>query len=105
MATEDVRYDCYADHRETVSWDDIALYSGWLAVSSTIIVHYLSERIMRQFGYQQTIPRDPIVSVPIAMTRRQLDDVFADWEHHMVLNKTLATRSEVDWNCVDEYIT
>ncbi|XP_058783156.1 uncharacterized protein LOC131657814 [Vicia villosa] len=51
MAYEDVHYDCYAEHRETIFFDEITLYSGWLAARSTIIVRYLLERIMRQFGY------------------------------------------------------
>ncbi|XP_058776892.1 uncharacterized protein LOC131651235 [Vicia villosa] len=87
MAAEDVRYDCYAEHREMVLFDEIALYYGWLASNSTIIVRYLPERVMRQFGYAQTIPHDPVVSAPITMTRRQLDEVFADWEHHMILEE------------------
>ncbi|XP_058750742.1 uncharacterized protein LOC131623735 [Vicia villosa] len=44
MAAEDVRYDCYDDHREAVLWNDIALYYGWLASSLTIIIRYLPER-------------------------------------------------------------
>ncbi|XP_058733124.1 uncharacterized protein LOC131604718 [Vicia villosa] len=84
MAVEDVRYDCYADHRETVPFDEITLYSRWLAASSTIIVRYLLECVMRQFGYTQTIPHDPTVSALIAMTRRKLDEFFPNWEHHMV---------------------
>ncbi|XP_058733766.1 uncharacterized protein LOC131605426 [Vicia villosa] len=104
-AVEDVRYDCYAEHQETVPFDEIALYSGWLASSSAILVCYLPERVMRQFGYAQTIPRDPIVSAPITMTRRQLDEVFADWENHMVPEEARATRAKSDWSCVEGYIT
>ncbi|XP_058748402.1 protein MAIN-LIKE 1-like [Vicia villosa] len=40
--------------------------------------YILDERIMRQFGYQQTTPRHPSNSTPNAMICRQLDDVFAD---------------------------
>ncbi|XP_058783539.1 uncharacterized protein LOC131658223 [Vicia villosa] len=105
MATVDIRYDCYAVHRETVPWDDIALYSRWLACSSTITVRYLPERVMRQFGYRQTIPRHPFVFAPILMTLRQIDEAFADFEHHMVPEEAQATRPEVDWSRADEYIT
>ncbi|XP_058733526.1 uncharacterized protein LOC131605153 [Vicia villosa] len=104
-AVEDIPYDFYDDHREMALWDDIALYSGWLVVNSTIIVRYLSERVMRQFGFQQTIPRHPSDSAPITMTRWQLDEVFADWEHHMVPDEARETRLEVDWSCIDRYIT
>ncbi|XP_058755426.1 uncharacterized protein LOC131628604 [Vicia villosa] len=47
-------------------------------ISSTIVVRYRLERVMRQFGYEQAIPRDPTISAPIAMTRMQLEEVFAD---------------------------
>ncbi|XP_058775298.1 uncharacterized protein LOC131649556 [Vicia villosa] len=51
MAAEDIRYDCYADHRDTVPWDEIALYFGWMACSWTNNVCYLPEHVMQQFGY------------------------------------------------------
>ncbi|XP_058727161.1 protein MAIN-LIKE 1-like [Vicia villosa] len=47
MAAEDIHYECYADHCEKVPFDEIALYSGWLASSLTIIVRYLPERVIR----------------------------------------------------------
>ncbi|XP_058742319.1 uncharacterized protein LOC131614782 [Vicia villosa] len=71
MATEDIHFDYYGDHHETVPFDEIALYSRWLASSSTII----------------------------------LDEVFADWEHHMVLAEARETTSEKDLSCVEGYIT
>ncbi|XP_058765104.1 uncharacterized protein LOC131638558 [Vicia villosa] len=77
MAAEDIRYDSYVAHHETVSWDDIALYSGWLAASSTIIVRYLPKCGMRKFGYCQTVPRDPFVFAPISMIHGKIDVVFA----------------------------
>ncbi|XP_058726643.1 uncharacterized protein LOC131598007 [Vicia villosa] len=60
---------------------------------------------MRQFGYEQTIPRDPTVSAPIAMTRRQLDEVFAYREHHMVPEEARATLAEHVWSCFEWYIS
>ncbi|XP_058732825.1 uncharacterized protein LOC131604401 [Vicia villosa] len=104
MAAEDNRYCCYDEHRVAVPFDEICMYSVWLAVSSTIVVRYLPERVMRQFR-EQRIPRDPRVSAPIAMIRRQLDEVFADWEHHMVLEEARATLAEHNWSCVEGYIT
>ncbi|XP_058760961.1 uncharacterized protein LOC131634322 [Vicia villosa] len=105
MADEDIHLECYVDHCETVRFDKIILYSGWLAATSTIIVRYLPKCVMGQFGYQQTIPRLPSDSGPIAMTRRQLDEIFVDWEHHLVPAEARATTSERDWSCVDGYIT
>ncbi|XP_058774284.1 uncharacterized protein LOC131648547 [Vicia villosa] len=96
IAVEDVRYDCYAEYWKTIPFDEIELYSRLLAANLAILVCYLLERVMRQFGYAQTIPRDPIVSAPITMTRRQLDEVFADWEHHMVPEEARTKRAESD---------
>ncbi|XP_058777070.1 uncharacterized protein LOC131651420 [Vicia villosa] len=105
MAAEDIHFDCYTDHHETVPFDEIVLYCVWLDANSTIIVRYLLKRVMRQFGYQQTIPRLPSDSAPIAMTRWQLEEVFADWKHHLVPAEARETTSERDWSCVDGYIT
>ncbi|XP_058747036.1 uncharacterized protein LOC131620027 [Vicia villosa] len=96
IAVEDVRYDCYAEHLETIPFDEIALYFGWLAANSRIHVRYLPEHVMRQFCYAQTIPRNPIASSPVTMTRQQLDEVFADWKHHMVPEEAWAMSSESD---------
>ncbi|XP_058742584.1 uncharacterized protein LOC131615096 [Vicia villosa] len=96
MDVEDTCCDCYANHREKVIWDDVALYSGWLACSSTITVRYLPERVMRQLGHCQTIPHHPHVCAHIRMTRRQIDEAFTDFEHHMVPDKAQETKEEVD---------
>ncbi|XP_058725574.1 uncharacterized protein LOC131596855 [Vicia villosa] len=91
MAAEDIRYDCYVAQRETVPFDEIALYSGWLAASSTIVVRYIPERIIRVFRFEQTIPHDPTASAPISMTRMQLEEIFVDWEQHVVPEEARAT--------------
>ncbi|XP_058759733.1 uncharacterized protein LOC131633040 [Vicia villosa] len=70
MGVKDVQYNCYANHYKTLPFDNITLYSRWLAFSSTIIVSYLPECVMWQFGYQHTIPRHSSVSTSIAMTHR-----------------------------------
>ncbi|XP_058748419.1 uncharacterized protein LOC131621398 [Vicia villosa] len=104
IAAEDIKYYCNAEHREMVPFDEIVLYPGWLAASSTIVVRYLPKRVMREIGYEQ-IPRDPTVSTPIAMTRRKLDEVFADLEHHMVPKEAWAMLEEHDWRCTEGYIS
>ncbi|XP_058760751.1 uncharacterized protein LOC131634101 [Vicia villosa] len=105
MAVEDIRYCCHDEHWEAVPFDKIALYSGWLVASSTIVVCYLLERVMRQFEYEQTIPRDPTFSTPLSMAHRQLDEVFADWEQDMVPKEARATLAEHVWSCAEGYIT
>ena len=50
--------------RRQSHYDDIVLYSGWLACGSHLTSRYLSERIIRHFDYMQYIPRDPFVYAP-----------------------------------------
>ncbi|XP_058746900.1 uncharacterized protein LOC131619875 [Vicia villosa] len=88
MVAEDIKYVCYAAHREMVKFGC-----------------YLPERVMRQFGFEQTIPRDPTASAPISMTRMQLEEVFADWEQHVVHEEARAMPPDHDWSCVEGYIS
>ncbi|XP_058765318.1 uncharacterized protein LOC131638792 [Vicia villosa] len=71
MTAEDIRYDSYTEYREAIPFDEISLYTGWLAASSTII----------------------------------LDEVFVDWEHHMVHEEARATITEHEWSYVEGYIS
>jgi hypothetical protein len=38
----------------------------------------LPERVLRQFGYVQTIPRPPAAAVPSGMTLDKIDQVFME---------------------------
>ncbi|CAL5185273.1 unnamed protein product [Lathyrus oleraceus] len=59
---------------------------------------------MRNFGDTQTIPRHPIVSVPLALTRRQMDDMFDDYESHMVPEEARSIIVPSDLSYMDEHI-
>ena len=61
----------YLDHRQTVVLDPICLYSGWLR-SGRHMVRYLPERVLRQFGYVQTIHRHPSEYADPLMPRHAL---------------------------------
>jgi hypothetical protein len=49
----------YGAHRQASPFQQISLYSGWLRFGERM-VRYLSERVLRQFGWVQTIPRHPL---------------------------------------------
>ncbi|XP_050876949.1 uncharacterized protein LOC127080681 [Lathyrus oleraceus] len=99
-----MHFSSYVDHRETRPFDDIVLYSRWLACGSYITACHLLERVIRQFDYTQTILKHPIVSTPPALTRRQMDDMFDDYESHLVLEKAQNTIVPSDSSYVDGYI-
>ena len=49
----------YGDHRAARQFEQVSLYSGWLRYGDRT-VRYLRERMLRQFGRVQTIPRHPL---------------------------------------------
>jgi hypothetical protein len=61
----------YAKHREACPFERVNLYTGWLKFDNCM-VRYLPERVLRQFGYVQTVPRHPCESAP---PRETLGDI------------------------------
>ncbi|MCI54958.1 serine/threonine-protein phosphatase 7 long form-like protein, partial [Trifolium medium] len=61
--------------------EDICYYSGWLRCGN-LIVMYLPERVLRQFGHIQTIPRLPSQSAQPLTTREHISSHYThylDW--------------------------
>ncbi|KAI5400626.1 uncharacterized protein LOC127096136 [Lathyrus oleraceus] len=100
----DMHFNSHVDHRETQPLDEIVIYSGWLACGSCLIAPHLSESVIQQFKYTQTIPRHLVVSVPPALTCIQIDDMFDDYESHLIREETRTTIAESDWSYVEGYI-
>ncbi|MCI67857.1 putative IMP dehydrogenase/GMP reductase, partial [Trifolium medium] len=57
---------------------DVCLYSGWLRCGHIIAMH-LPERVLRQFGYTQTIPRFLSHSADPLATRDHILAHFAEY--------------------------
>jgi len=62
----------YGEHRQARQFERVSLYSGWLRFRDRM-VRYLPERVLRQFGWVQTIPRHLVESAPI--------DVNLAWDY------------------------
>lgn len=71
LIIKDMHFNIYVDHLQTQPFDEIMLYSGWLACGSRLTAPHLPERVMWQFNYTQTIPSHPNVSSPPALTCRR----------------------------------
>ncbi|XP_050897477.1 uncharacterized protein LOC127104333 [Lathyrus oleraceus] len=104
LIADDMHFNSYSDHRETRPFDEIVIYFGWLACGSRLIAPHLTECGMRQFDYTQTILRHPVVSAPPALTRRQMDVMFDDYESHLVREDARSIIVVNDWSYVDRYI-
>ncbi|MCI01034.1 putative IMP dehydrogenase/GMP reductase [Trifolium medium] len=68
------------------------LYSGWI-ICGPIKVWYLPERVMRQFGYVQTIPRHPHHSAPVNISPQQIDFQFARFMDRVLTPQMLGTHA------------
>ncbi|XP_050918888.1 uncharacterized protein LOC127136367 [Lathyrus oleraceus] len=84
LVAGDMDFNNYVDHRETRPFDEIMLYSEWLACRLRLIAPHLPERVIRQFSYTQTISRHRVVFAPPALIHIQIEDMFDDYERHML---------------------
>jgi hypothetical protein len=65
----------YGAHRQARQFERVSLYSGWLRCGERM-VRYLPERVLRQFGWIQTIPRHPVQSAPVDINFAQIINCF-----------------------------
>ncbi|XP_058783383.1 uncharacterized protein LOC131658065 [Vicia villosa] len=84
LVFEDIQFHCYIDHHETIPFNDIDLYLGWLACRSRLTALHLPERVMRQLGYMQFIPKDPFVSTPLTVKHEDMNVMFDYYVNHLV---------------------
>ncbi|XP_050920222.1 uncharacterized protein LOC127137843 [Lathyrus oleraceus] len=103
-SSEDMHFNNYVDHRETRPFNNIILYSVWLACGSRLTFLHLPERVMRQFNYTQTISRHLVVSAPPAMTYRDMNLMFDDYLSHLIMDEVLSAIVESDWSYIDVYL-
>jgi len=56
---DDVHWRSYEDHREYQAIEEVLWYSGLIMCGDRRVYRHLPERVLRQYGYVQTIPRPP----------------------------------------------
>jgi len=93
----DVCWIPYGEHRPVRDFHLISCYSGLLRWGP-VAVYYQPERVVRQFGYTQTIPAPPVNSWV------SYDDIHDRWMHysdHMVPACEVCT---VPGQCASDYM-
>ena len=93
----------YGDHRAARRFEQVSLYSGWLRYEDRM-VRYLQERVLRQFGRVQTIPRHPIESAPPNVNLVEITNRFWRALDYALTPQQLGERAVHDVEAVDEYI-
>ncbi|BAT92594.1 hypothetical protein VIGAN_07135400 [Vigna angularis var. angularis] len=74
------------------------MYSGWIRIGDTLSRH-LPERVIRQFGLYQEIPRPPTVVADADVVT--VDYPWLHFMNHVIMNVRQASYSS---ECVDGYI-
>jgi hypothetical protein len=77
MQMSDFVYTPYTAHRQVRPLIDECWFSGWLRCGGDTSTH-LPERVLRQFGYVQTIPRPPAAAAPSGLALDKIDQVFME---------------------------
>ena len=100
LAVGHVVWAPYGDHRQHRPFDDRSWVSGFIRWGSWVSPH-LPERVTRQYGYVQSIPRP----VPHVLSVDQVDEMWEHWGDHVVDIRDLTeVAQETPWECTPEYM-
>jgi len=93
----------YGEHCEARPFERVSLYSGWLRYGDRM-VRYLSERVLRQFGRVQTIPRHPAEITPPVTNLGEISLCFQHALDHALTPEQLGQRAIHGVEALDGYI-
>ncbi|GAU50435.1 hypothetical protein TSUD_134900 [Trifolium subterraneum] len=105
MEVDEVTFRPYEDHRHIRPFEDISWYSGWIMCGSAMISPYLPERVLRQFGHVQSIPRHPDESAKAGLNRFTIGEAFANYlVENYVTEEMRGPRAQNGFETVPGYI-
>ncbi|MCI01603.1 serine/threonine-protein phosphatase 7 long form-like protein, partial [Trifolium medium] len=105
MQLSDFDFTPYDAHRGQRPLIDACWFSGWLR-SGSVKGRHLPERVLRQFGYVQGIPRDPAASAPSGLTMDQIDDAFLEEMEDRLIDEDMRGAAVVNrWDYEPGYIS
>ncbi|XP_017408637.1 protein MAINTENANCE OF MERISTEMS-like [Vigna angularis] len=84
--------------QETRPFYGICMFSGWIRIREMLCRH-LPERVLRQFGFHQSIPRDPPVIADADILA--IDDVWLHYRDHVVMGVSVGRFPS---DCVNGYL-
>ena len=104
LTTDDVSWTSYVDHRAHLPFEDVSFYSGYIRCGP--IMHaYLPERVLRQLGHVQGIPRSPRDVTDTPISPEEIDQSWMQHELHVVDHSVRGPRlTTYLGQCVDGYM-
>lgn len=100
---DDVCWRPYEEHREIQGFEEVFLYSGWIMCGVRRVYRHLPERVLRQYGYVQTVPRHPTDIVELRPP--QIVQAFIDFRTHTLKAPDLGEPAvEQTWRMRDGYV-
>ncbi|XP_073225403.1 uncharacterized protein [Cicer arietinum] len=73
----------YKEHRLRRPFEDVCLFRGWIRWGPKMYAH-LPDRVLRQYGHVQTIPRSPLEIIGQTTTLEEIDIIFTQYALHVV---------------------
>ncbi|XP_057452832.1 protein MAINTENANCE OF MERISTEMS-like [Lotus japonicus] len=84
LTVDDITWTPFEDHRDVRPRDPRALYSGYIRTHyGRSVSRHLPERVMRQFGFIQDIPRHPSEIQTTGSLAETTDAAYAEFEPHL----------------------
>ncbi|KAK2408618.1 protein MAINTENANCE OF MERISTEMS [Trifolium repens] len=98
MQMSDFVYTPYTAHRQVRPLIDVCWFSGWLRCGGDTSTH-LPERVLRQYGYIQTIPRPPAAAAPSGLAVDKIGQVFMEeMEERLIDQEMRGAAVENPWD-------
>lgn len=80
----DITWDPYTEHRPIRPLELISFYRGFIRFSG-LMLPYLPDQVMRQFGYVQGIPADPRSIRQQPVSPADMDLMWRDFDRHVIV--------------------
>jgi hypothetical protein len=104
LQMSDVVFSPYDSHRGVRPLINECFFSGWIR-SGKVLGKHLPERVLRQFGHVQGIPRDPAVSATPGLGHAMIDRVWLEELEMRMIDEDMRGRVVTNpWDCEPGYI-
>ena len=100
---DDVCWRLYEEHMDFQAFEEVFWYSGWIMCGDRRVYRHLPERVLRQYGYVQTVLRPPTDVVELSPA--EIVQAFIDFRTHTLKAANWGEHAGEDtWRMADGYV-